>query len=308
MSKNIAVLIGCNYSETPYKLNGCQNDVIKYKKILMEFYGYNEENIILLMDLIGYEYPTKQNIIKYMEWICTQTLTTNNISNSIGEITFYYSGHGTNIIDKSTDEPDRFDECIVPFDFDKNGIISDDYIYENFLSKLKSFKKIICIFDSCNSASCTDLPYSFTVMNNRIVKKFYSKRQRIKNNSNIFVLSGCFDPKTSLDTREPNGDPCGLLSYWLRMTLHKYNYRCNIRNLILDIKKGFGSNDQTPVLSVNSNNILSTAIVFDVPNKQKKSIINSNNTRKNNSIKILNSLNLTNPPKFLNRKKNKNYK
>jgi hypothetical protein len=260
MGKKIALLIGNNYIGTQYQLYGCQNDVIKYKTVLINNFGYVNEDIKLLMDLNGYEYPTKANIIKYMDLIYQQTCIPNLI---IDEIIFYYSGHGTNIKDKDADEPDGMDECIVPLDFSSAGLITDDYIYGNFLSKLKTVKKIICIFDSCNSASCTDLPYSFTVMNNKLVKQYYSKRPQISNNPNIFVLSGCLDPKTSLDSREPDGTPCGLLSYWLRLTLAKYNYKCSIENLLTNIKIGFGKNDQTPVISVNSNDFVLTSIVFD---------------------------------------------
>jgi hypothetical protein len=256
--KKIALLIGNNYTNSNYKLFGCQNDIIKYKQILLNKFGYKEENIKMLMDLTGYEYPTGSNIIKYMNWINQETY----ISKNVDEITFYYSGHGTNIRDINGDEKDGMDECIVPYDFEKIGVITDDYIYLNFLGKLKSFNRMICIFDSCNSASCTDLPYSFTCMNNILVKQFYSKRPTLLNNPNIFVLSGCLDAKTSLDSREPDGTPCGLLSYWLRMTLEKYNYSCTINNLIIDIKKGFGNNDQTPVLSVNSNNFVPNTLVF----------------------------------------------
>ena len=259
MGKKIAVLIGCNYIGSQYRLYGCQNDVIKYKILLIEKFGYKNEDIVMLMDLNGYQYPTKANIIKYMEWIYQQTC----IPNLIDEITFYFSGHGTNQTDTNGDELDRKDECIVPLDFIKQGFILDDYIYGNFLLKLKPVKKIICVFDSCNSASCTDLPYSFTCLNNKLIKQFYSKRQPVPLNKNIFVLSGCLDPKTSLDSREPNGTPCGLLSYWLRIVLAKYNYKCTIENIILEIKKGFGKNDQTPVLSVNSNNCVPSTIVFD---------------------------------------------
>ncbi len=258
--KKIALLIGNNYTGTQYKLNGCQNDIIKFKPILINKFGYLQSDIKVLMDTNGFEYPTGANITKYFDWIYQQTLQ----ANLIDEITIYYSGHGTNVRDLNGDEPDGKDECIVPYDFLKFGLITDDYIY-NFLSKLKPVKKIICIFDSCNSASCTDLPYSFTIINNTLVKQFYSKRQPIQLNPNIFVLSGCLDPKTSLDVREPDGTPCGLLSYWLRMTLAKYNYTCTIQNLITDIKKGFGSFDQTPVLSVNSNSALPSTKVFSLP-------------------------------------------
>ncbi len=300
MSKKIAVLIGNNYTQTDFKLFGCQNDVIKYRDILIKKFNYKPENIVMLMDKAGYEYPTYSNIIKYMNWISKET----SIPNNINEITFYYSGHGTNIRDQNGDELDGKDECIVPYDFMKSGLITDDYIYLNFLSKLKKFNKIICIFDSCNSASCTDLPYSFTWINNSIVKQFYSKRPALLNNPNIFVLSGCLDSKTSLDSKEPDGTPCGLLSYWLRMTLQKYNYVCTIDNLITNIKKGFGTNDQTPVLSVNSNNFVPNNIVFSntqtQPKVTKKQLLKDENDNQNNKELFKDN------KKKKNNKKNKN--
>jgi hypothetical protein len=294
MGKKIAVLIGSNYIGTKYRLYGCQNDVIKYKTVLINNFGYKNEDIKMLMDLNGYEFPTKANILKNMDWIYQQTC----IPNLIDEITFYYSGHGTNKKDLNGDEPDKFDECIAPLDFNKVGFILDDYIYGNFLSKLKPVKKIICVFDSCNSASCTDLPYSFTCINNKLVKQFYSKRPPIVNNPNIFVLSGCLDPKTSLDSAEPDGTPCGLLSYWLRFVLAKYNYKCTIENIIMDIKKGFGKNDQTPVLSVCSNNFVPSTIVFE----NIQPIIPVNPPKPNNPPKLNQTrpINPTKPLKSLN--------
>ena len=103
------------------------------------------------------------------------------------------------------------------------------------------------------------------------------------NNSKIFIISGCFDFSYSYDSAEPNGKPCGLLSYGLRKVLEKYNYNCTIENLITEIKKGFGNNNQTPVLSVNSNNIMPSTIVFSNESVQKKTsdkLIKTQNKKK----------------------------
>lgn len=299
-SNRYAVLIGCNYNGTSNQLYGCQNDVIKYKPILINNYGYKSENIIMLMDTDGYEFPTLDNIVKYMNWLIQK-------SNEADELTFYYSGHGSNLRDVSKDEPDKMDECIVPLDFEKKGFITDDYIYLNFLSKLKPVKKIICVFDSCNSASCTDLPYSFTWANRRVTKLSYSKRNPISNNPNIFVLSGCLDPKYSLDTSEPDKTPCGLLSYWLRQTLISCNYNANVGDLVCRIKAGFGLNDQTPVVSVNSNKYTPTTIVFTPwvqPVQQPPNNKPTNNKPTNNRQQHRTPTQLTNYDLF-NNKENK---
>ena len=178
------------------------------------------------------------------------------------------------IIDRSMDETDGKDECIVPVDYNTSGIITDDLIYL-FLSKIKPVeKKIILVFDSCNSASCTDLSYSFVINNTyQIKKQILSKRKQITENKNIFALSGCLDAKLSYDVAEPDGTPCGLLSYNLRKTLEKFNYTCSIEQLLFNIKKGFKNIDQSPVVSVNSNNIALNTLIFEKPIK----ILNANN-------------------------------
>lgn len=256
--RKIALLIGINYMGSPDQLMGCQNDVIKMKDVLMNIYKYKNENIIMLVDKDGYIPPTKSNIISQLN-----RLFILSSREQLDEIFFHYSGHGTNIVDRDKDETDGKDECIVPVDYIKSGIISDDIIY-SFLSKIKRVKKkIICVFDSCNSASCTDLPYSFVIDNkNKILKQIFSKRKPINNNNNIFVISGCLDDKLSWDVSEPDGTPCGLLSYNLRKTLEQFNYTCTIEQLLINIKKGFEKIDQSPVLSVNSINCNINTIVF----------------------------------------------
>lgn len=286
---NHALLIGINYIGTSSQLNGCHNDVIKIKEVLKTHYDYKENNISMLVDKPEYTQPTASNIIRALNAIYIKCK-----KETVDEIFIYYSGHGSNVIDKDYDETDGKDECIVPLDYINSGMITDDIIYK-FLSRLNYVKKkIIWIFDSCNSASCADLPYSFTLDNsNRIIKQILSKRKPILNNKNIFVLSGCLDAKVSYDVKEPDGTPCGLLSYNLRKTLEQFEYNCTIEQLLINIKKGFGIKNQQPVLSVNSNTFGPNTIIFEKTILTKpiyiKPTITQLNTikEKNNEIKIL---------------------
>lgn len=295
-NKKIALLIGINYIGTSAELYGCHNDVIKIKQVLMSNYNYLESNINMLIDKKDYLQPTASNILSALNTIYIQCK-----KEVIEEVFIYYSGHGTNIIDMDKDETDGKDECIVPLDYVKSGIITDDIIYK-FLSQLAPVKKkIIWIFDSCNSASCTDLLYSFTINNaNQVIKQNLSKRKPITNNKNIFVLSGCLDAKVSYDVREPDGTPCGLLSYNLRKTLEQFDYNCTIEQLLTNIKKGFRATDQSPVLSVNSNTYGPKTIVFEKPIKTSPISISPTSIKptstqlnlikqSNNQIKILNN-------------------
>jgi hypothetical protein len=268
MSK-LALLIGINYIGTPNKLNGCQNDILRFTEVLTYKYGYKKENMVSLMDRLGYKSPIKNNIILEMN-----NLVEKSNKNKAQEIFLYYSGHGTTIFDRNNDEVDRRDECLVPLDYDKNGIISDDDIY-TFLSKLYEKSKITCIFDCCNSASNSDLPISYLLKNGKVVKENYSKKANL--NKNIIIISGCADNNVSYDAVEPNGTPCGILSYSIRKTLENNAYTCNIKELLYGVTKEINKFklQQVPVISVGSDKILPESNIFKFDKNTAKNVVSN---------------------------------
>ena len=58
-----AVLIGINYVGQDGELSGCHNDVGNMKKYIMEVQGFQEEDILVLMDDGYHIQPTKENIM-----------------------------------------------------------------------------------------------------------------------------------------------------------------------------------------------------------------------------------------------------
>ena len=46
--KKVALLVGINYQGSESELNGCENDVESTKEVLVNHYGFKEENIRLL--------------------------------------------------------------------------------------------------------------------------------------------------------------------------------------------------------------------------------------------------------------------
>lgn len=265
MSK-IALMIGINYTSTSNELKGCQNDIIKFTDILLYKYGYDKQNIVTLMDRTGYTLPNKKNIEDELN-----NLITLSNQNKSTEIFLYFSGHGTSIRDRNGDEKDRRDECIVPLDFLTNGIIVDDDLYI-FLSKLYKKSKIICIFDACNSASNTDLPISYLIKNNRITREIYSNKQNL--NKNIMIISGCADNNVSYDANEPDGIPCGLLSYSIRKTLEKKEYTCSIKDLLFGVTSEINKFNlkQVPVISVGKSSIVPENNLFSLYKNQDKQV------------------------------------
>ncbi|HEY9246294.1 MAG TPA: caspase family protein, partial [Candidatus Methanoperedens sp.] len=144
-----ALLIGINsYPNLPpqYKLDGCINDIELMAGILKNNFGFPESNITVLRD----EEATRVGILGAF----------NALSGSIGEndiAVIYYSGHGSQMRDREGDEPDGWDETIVPYDSGRgsypNRDISDDEIYLWLLQLTERTPYVTLIFDCCNSGT-----------------------------------------------------------------------------------------------------------------------------------------------------------
>lgn len=123
--KRLAVLVGCNYPNTPNELHGCINDVLAMRHTLVKRFGFDPNNIELLTD----EKPGSNS----------STMPTGaNIKNALGSMVekaeagdvlyFHYSGHGTRIPSMKRAHPFRHEEAIVPCDFNLiTGLYSLDF-------------------------------------------------------------------------------------------------------------------------------------------------------------------------------------
>ena len=148
-----ALLIGLNYSNTPYQLNGCLHDVTNMTSLLVSN-GYS--HITTLIDSDPKRIPTKQRILQELK---------NMVLSNSSELFIFYSGHGSRVKDMNQDEQNGMDSVIVPSDFKTNGFIIDDEL-------LNIIKNITCkctlLFDSCNSGTVCDLPFSYTYVKNNL--------------------------------------------------------------------------------------------------------------------------------------------
>lgn len=186
-----ALLVGINYQSIPSaRLYGCINDIIHMSNMLVDGFDYDLSNIIKLRDDNSAMQPTKNNIMVALNNLVAQ-------SANLTEIFFHYSGHGSQIRDSvGGDEVDGLDEIIVPLDFQRAGIITDDEIF-NCIKNVKC--RMILLFDSCSSGSICDLQYSFEYKNGQFLKTINSNKT-IPSNPNIICFSGCKDNQTSADS------------------------------------------------------------------------------------------------------------
>lgn len=118
-----AVLIGINYTGQKGQLSGCHNDVENIKRYLINSEGFQEKDMLILMDNGRNHQPTRKNITDAFHRICQYS--------KAGDVVFvHYSGHGGREVDRDGDEDDGYDETLIPVDFKRAGQIVDDELFK----------------------------------------------------------------------------------------------------------------------------------------------------------------------------------
>jgi hypothetical protein len=97
----------------------------------------------------------------------------------------YISGHGYQTRDNSGDEMSGMDDYIVMND----GIVLDDYIYDDMVQTLRGTDTLHALVDTCHSGSMFDLDYRLDYPRNTWKK--YTKRPPIPRSA--YSISACKD-------------------------------------------------------------------------------------------------------------------
>eukprot|EP00741_Cyanophora_paradoxa_P008548 tig00001339_g8273.t1 len=204
MGDKKAVLVGINYNNwTQGKLAGCVNDTKTWHNLLTSYFGYpNQVRLIafpvfprsaqcvtegvsdeyvrraanafvsrpsprlakvLIEDpSVGYErQPTKRNIMAALNWLASGARPGD-------QLFFQYSGHGTQVSDRSGDEADGQDEALCPVDCMEqgpSGYIVDDELRQVLVNRLPPGATLVVVLDCCHSGTGMDLEYTHRVSN-----------------------------------------------------------------------------------------------------------------------------------------------
>jgi hypothetical protein len=203
-----ALLIGINYKNSDLELRGCINDVKNISDILINNCDYSSQNIkILIENGKESDLPNKQNIEDGVKWLASNL-------NAGDTLVFYYSGHGYYIKDTNNDERDGNDEVIVPLDYEKNGYVSDDWLYENLVELIPKDVTLWAFADCCHAGTLLDLKYNYHSDCKLIVKEkkdtgyvcsewddnysFYIDRKHdVK--GDVILFTGSLDEQTAAD-------------------------------------------------------------------------------------------------------------
>ena len=136
--------VSTNIPRTP-ELAGCVNDAQQVAAVLREGYGFEQQNIHLVLD----KEATRAGILAAIKKYLIDGSKPGDL------VLFLYSGHGTSIPDVNGDEPDKMDEAICPVDSvekrDMSLLITDDEMGQ-IVDQIKG-RQFIFIHDSCFSGT-----------------------------------------------------------------------------------------------------------------------------------------------------------
>lgn len=256
ISRRKALLVGINYNGTADELRGCINDTTNMAMFLKKR-GFKDNEIRILSENAD-DLPTKHNIIKGLKWLLE------NEKDEDMTLVFQYSGHGSWVYDKNNDEEDGRDECLVPLDYKKNGMLFDDDLKILLEENMTSNNKLFAIIDACHSGTMLDLKHNI---------KFYNAQQgkfkldlTIENHKNsikgqVIALSGCEDKQKSIDAKM-NRKFQGVLTYAFLLALKEIKRQeetedyMNIMQYIYKTLKTDYSYKQNPSMSSNKTIVL----------------------------------------------------
>lgn len=104
----------------------------------MDVHGFAEDNIVVLMDDGEHPDPTHDAIVQAYKDVVAKAEPGDSIF-------LHYSGHGSKMRDDDNEEADGYDEALVPLDFQSNGMIRDDDLYDILVKGLPEGVHVVAL-------------------------------------------------------------------------------------------------------------------------------------------------------------------
>lgn len=193
-------------------LNGAVNDVRTLKEMLVLLYGFRAEDIATLTD----QEATRDAILHTIESRLVAPSGKDDL------VFFYYAGHGSQVANSQSDEPDKLDESLVPADSLRGARdIRDKELRVLFNRILDRGAQLTILLDSCHSASgARGLPTGARPRGLKPDLRDVSdpvRRIPRPENRGALVLAAAQDDATAWETRDAQGVFHGTFSWaWIR--------------------------------------------------------------------------------------------
>lgn len=128
-------------------LSGTHNDVAAMKSLLTSRFSFEEEQVQVLQDAEA----TRQGILDALDDLVAQSE-----SGGLSTVVFYYSGHGSQVLNTESPESDGMDETLVPADaYAGAGEVRDKEVRRRFNALLENGVELTAIYDNCHSGSAS---------------------------------------------------------------------------------------------------------------------------------------------------------
>lgn len=149
--RKLALLVGINaYQASDVdELKGCITDVRMQEELLVNRFGFNPKDILILTDNQTQQKPTRQGILTAFEEHLIKQAQSGDV------VVFHFSGHGGRVQDADCDQSDCQNSTLVPLDYslpNQQGIVQDIMGHTLFLL-MKALKtdNVTVVLDSCYS-------------------------------------------------------------------------------------------------------------------------------------------------------------
>jgi len=219
-----AVVVGINNYQaggSNINLEGCVPDAVAFYKTLVKFYRFRKKHVKLLLN----ENATKQNIMNALNWMLRKTKKKQ-------EAVYFHSGHGSQVADVNGDEEDKLDECIIPYDFNWENVITDDDLFTVFKQLPKNgYLSMIC--DTCYSGGLHKglnlvgrhgklLPLPIAEKHRNLPVSHYGVKDKSPGTQRHILISGCREGGYSEEFYHPTEGWRGVLTFYIVRHLWKY--------------------------------------------------------------------------------------
>lgn len=135
-------------------LEGCVSDMYFMKETLKNVLGSLPKDTVMLVN----HHATTQNILNSLQHLVDKLKVEE-------QVFMYYAGHGGQVpnVLRSKEDPEAYDQILVPHDFSKTEPLLDDILHIYF-SRIPEGSKFIMILDSCHAGGMARSPMSMDEM------------------------------------------------------------------------------------------------------------------------------------------------
>jgi len=225
---HIALQFGLLYKGTEFELEGCINDLKNAHEHFLKPFGYKEEDILEFTDDSKYT-PTKRVMESSMHQLV-------NNAHPGDRLFIQYSGHGTEVKDRSGDEKDGKDEAFCPLD---GGVLIDDWLFLNTVKPLERVPgaSLFFLVDACHSGTCLDLQiqYYATRGSHPSIRMNADTNPKRHTTSRVLGFSAAMDDQTATDIQGDSIPQGAFTEMFLEVYRQHHKKRMSFRKFILEV-------------------------------------------------------------------------